>query len=249
MLIYKITNKINSKIYVGQTSKTIEDRLQRHIKEAKKKRNRYLYDAMNHYGYDNFIIEVIETDVDKNNIDDKETFWIKKLNTLIPNGYNMTKGGGGGNTLEFWDEDRKKELYRKQGDKRRGKRSPEWRESIRQAACLREQSKSEENKNIISNKISKTLKEKYQNGTIEVTIPKPKFGKDNWNHTEVDCEQVLKLIKLQWKMTDIAKKFNTTRATILNKLKQETGKTFVEWRREYGIKGSFGKVQRLDSDQ
>ena len=48
--IYKITNSINGKLYIGQTRKTIEERFQVHIKNAQKHINRYLYDAMNKYG-------------------------------------------------------------------------------------------------------------------------------------------------------------------------------------------------------
>lgn len=248
MIIYKITNKVNGKIYVGQTKKSVEDRFQRHIKAAKKKCNRYLYDAMNHYGYDNFIIEAIETDIEKERIDEREIFWIKELSTLAPNGYNMTKGGGGGYTVEFWDEERKKELYQKQAEKRKGK-TYKWSEEAREVAMLREKSKTPETKKTISDKISNTLKEKYENGEISVNVPSPKFGKDNWNYTEVDIDEVLRLIKLQWKMKDIAEKFNTTKATVVSKLKAGTGKTFIEWRKEYGIRGSFGKVQRIDPDQ
>ena len=49
--IYKITNEINNKIYIGQTKKTIEERFAAHIQKAKNHTNRYLYDAMNYYGY------------------------------------------------------------------------------------------------------------------------------------------------------------------------------------------------------
>ena len=45
--IYKITNSINGKLYIGQTRKTIEERFQAHLKNAQKHINRYLYDAMN----------------------------------------------------------------------------------------------------------------------------------------------------------------------------------------------------------
>ena len=55
--IYKIINLSNQKIYIGQTKKTIEERFQSHLKLAKNHVNRYLYDAMNKYGYNNFIIE------------------------------------------------------------------------------------------------------------------------------------------------------------------------------------------------
>lgn len=228
-------------MYVGQTKKSVEDRFQRHIKAAKKKCNRYLYDAMNHYGYDNFIIEVIEANIEKERIDEREKYWIKELSTMTPNGYNMTEGGGGGYTIEFWDEERKKELYLKQAEKRRGK-TRKWSEEERKAHILREKSKTPETKKAISDKISNTLKEKYESGDIEVNVPAPKFGKDNWNYTEVDIDEVLRLIKLQWRMEDIAQKFNTTRATIGSKLKAETDKTFTEWRKEYGIKRAFCKV-------
>ena len=55
--IYKITNLINNKLYIGQTKKTIEERFKAHIKVARQHKNRYLYDAMNKYGYENFKIE------------------------------------------------------------------------------------------------------------------------------------------------------------------------------------------------
>ena len=58
--IYKITNIINGHTYVGKTTKTIEQRLEEHQKKARQHPNRYLYDAMNCYGYDNFSIEEID---------------------------------------------------------------------------------------------------------------------------------------------------------------------------------------------
>lgn len=95
--IYKIVNKVNNKIYIGQTSKTIEERFKAHLQKANQHINRYLYDAMNHYGYDNFQIFEIEK-CDDNCMNEREIYWIEKLNTIMPNGYNMTKGGGGGDT-------------------------------------------------------------------------------------------------------------------------------------------------------
>jgi len=95
--IYKITNLINNKIYVGQTSKTIEERYETHLKNAQKHINRYLYDAMNHYGYDNFEIKEIEQ-CDNKDLDEREKYWIAYYDCITPNGYNMTAGGGGGNT-------------------------------------------------------------------------------------------------------------------------------------------------------
>lgn len=97
--IYKITNLINNKVYIGKTSSTVEERLKEHINDSKKERceKRPLYDAMNKYGIDNFIIEIVETDIPDKQINDKEQYYIKQYNSYVgfdnSNGYNATLGG------------------------------------------------------------------------------------------------------------------------------------------------------------
>ena len=54
--IYKIVNMINNKVYIGKTY-DINKRFNTHIKNAKNKLNRRLYDAMNKYGIENFTVE------------------------------------------------------------------------------------------------------------------------------------------------------------------------------------------------
>lgn len=90
--IYKITNKINGKIYIGQ-SVDPEYRFRKH-KEASKRNRTYeciLYDAMAKYGVENFEMEIIEKDIE--NYNEREIYWIKQLNSLRPNGYNIAAGG------------------------------------------------------------------------------------------------------------------------------------------------------------
>ena len=90
MIIYKITNKVNGKFYIGKTTKTIEQRFQRHYHNHKTG-STYLYKSMRKYGFKNFIIEAIEETVELN---EREIFWISELSPH----YNMTKGGDGGDT-------------------------------------------------------------------------------------------------------------------------------------------------------
>jgi group I intron endonuclease len=245
MKIYKIVNKNNSKIYVGKTSKSLEERFSGHLKCAKDKVNRYLYDSMNHHGYESFEILEIEECKSDEELNEHEKFWIKQLNSLYPNGYNMTDGGDGGNTVKHWSEEDRVRLYKSQGEKRKGPRSEQFKTTMSFASKIREQNKTEEQKAEVSQKISNTLKMKYKSGEIKSVTP-VNYGKDNWNYTEVDIGKVLELIKIQWKLVDIAKEFDTTAVTVGSKLKQATGKTFSEWRREYGIRGRYGSIKRID---
>lgn len=60
--IYKITNMINGKSYIGKTNLSIEKRFKEHCRDSKKERceNRPLYSAMNKYGIENFTVEQID---------------------------------------------------------------------------------------------------------------------------------------------------------------------------------------------
>ena len=98
--IYVITNLITNKQYIGQTIQTIKQRYATHISDAKNKiDNMYIHKSMNKYGVDNFIVEevdCVETDnMDEllNELNNLEKYYILSYNTLVPNGYNLTKGG------------------------------------------------------------------------------------------------------------------------------------------------------------
>lgn len=94
--IYVIKNLINNKQYVGQTV-DVEKRWKEHKLNAKRGTDTtiYLYNAMKEYGIDNFEFRVIEENIRLDEINDKEEYWIKELDTLRPNGYNLTLGGEG----------------------------------------------------------------------------------------------------------------------------------------------------------
>jgi len=102
MFIYQIENKINHKIYIGMTKEDdINTRLIKHIKRSKYNENRPLYSAFKKYGVNNFEISIIETCKTIEEMCEREKYWIKKLNSFVPNGYNISIGGEGGDTYTY----------------------------------------------------------------------------------------------------------------------------------------------------
>ncbi len=91
-LIYKITNAVNDKLYIGCTTNSIHRRWKGHL-SLLRHRNQYmrsaLYDAMKEEGIDKFSIEQIEECPDKKVMMDRERYWIRRLDCLVPNGYNL----------------------------------------------------------------------------------------------------------------------------------------------------------------
>lgn len=94
--IYKITNKINNKCYIGKTERTVEIRWKEHLKNINQYKDHLpLYKALYSYGKENFIVEELE-ECDTNIIDDREIYWIAYFNSYGKLGYNCTGGGEGG---------------------------------------------------------------------------------------------------------------------------------------------------------
>lgn len=97
--IYKITNDINEKIYIGKTYNSIEKRWKEHCKDAFKIsiENRPLYKAIQKYGIEHFNISLIE---ETSNPEERERFWIEYYGSFY-NGYNATLGGDGRPYIDY----------------------------------------------------------------------------------------------------------------------------------------------------
>lgn len=88
--IYKITNLLNNKVYIGQ-SVNPQKRWWQHCNSAQVHCDEYpIHNAIRKYGKDNFLFEVIEW---TGNYDNREMELIKQYNSISPNGYNISKGG------------------------------------------------------------------------------------------------------------------------------------------------------------
>lgn len=91
--IYIIKNKCNDKVYIGQTTQSIEERFKQHLKPSQIKRCKYkLYRAFDKYGVENFYCESLEENVPYEKLDEREIYYIEKYDSFH-NGYNSTAGG------------------------------------------------------------------------------------------------------------------------------------------------------------
>lgn len=88
-MIYLIINKVNGKRYIGKTTKTLEERWYRHIKDAEYGSDTFFHRAIRKHGAHNFSIEFLAE-----GLEEEEVKMIKAFNPE----YNMTQGGDGGDT-------------------------------------------------------------------------------------------------------------------------------------------------------
>ena len=89
--VYKITNTVNNKSYIGiSVNEPEKDRIQKHLSG---KGNRVLANAVKKYGKDAFTYEVLEANVFDEFLPDLEVAYIANCNTIAPHGYNLTHGG------------------------------------------------------------------------------------------------------------------------------------------------------------
>lgn len=110
--IYKITNKLNGKIYVGKTARTLDERMKEHLRKIET----YVERAIAKYGIDAFDVSVIE-ECDDEKLNEREIYWIAFYNCRRPNGYNLTDGGEGCTGLVLSSESRAKISKAKKGKK------------------------------------------------------------------------------------------------------------------------------------
>jgi group I intron endonuclease len=171
MLIYKITNLINKKVYIGQTVQSLKKRKNKHLSELrnKKRPNSHLTLSFHKFGENSFIFETIESCNSLSELSEREKFWIKHYKSNDKNfGYNETEGGTGTAGLN-------KAILKEMGLK--------VSKSLKGRKLSKEHSKKiglAQKGKIISleqrKKISETLKRKYKSGEL---ISKPSYVRGN----------------------------------------------------------------------
>lgn len=105
MIIYRCTNKINGKVYIGQTTKTLKHRVRMHVNSANAGSLILLHCAIRKYGLHNFDIVQIQTADSLQDLNALEIKFISFYDCLSPKGYNLKAGG---NNHEWHPEMREK---------------------------------------------------------------------------------------------------------------------------------------------
>ena len=95
MVIYKITNQSNNKVYIGQTSLSTNKRWKKHLEVSRGGSKTHFHRAIRKHGPEVFLVEVLDdTPTTKEELNEAEILYIKELQPE----YNMTRGGDGGDT-------------------------------------------------------------------------------------------------------------------------------------------------------
>lgn len=88
--LYKITNLLNNKNYIGVTNRNPEERFAEHKRSSSKS---FISKAIQSDGVENFSFEILLANIEDKDISNLECEYIKKYNSLLPNGYNADLGG------------------------------------------------------------------------------------------------------------------------------------------------------------
>jgi len=94
MIVYKATNKVNGKVYIGITIRTLKERMDQHLYQSKHGVKYKFQNALNKYGIDCFEWDVVDS---ANSIDELKNLEMKYIRQYdsFNNGYNSTRGGDG----------------------------------------------------------------------------------------------------------------------------------------------------------
>lgn len=176
----------SGKSYIGVTSRSVEERFNEHVRLAKRENIYHFHQAINKYGAESFITEILEENVPSTKIVESEKFWIKKFDSF-KNGYNMTEGGQGHTAgFKHTEETKKKiseshlgKILTDEHKKNIGLASSKQIHTVERRLEQSERMKGKKLSNETKKKISETLKTKMSGDGNGM------FGK---KHKRVTCE-------------------------------------------------------------
>ena len=176
-IIYCYTNRTTGKKYIGQTLHP-ERRKSSHLHEATKRNSQYYFHkSIRKYGIEEFYYEILE---ETDQLDERENYYIEKLNTLWPNGYNQTLCRNNSELMRNAISEGRKKWWKNLSEDEKQKRT-EYLGTIAKGCKHSEESKKKRSDSLkkylaenprpkrvwtteMKKKQSELLKEKYKNG-------------------------------------------------------------------------------------
>jgi len=247
-IIYKATNLINGKVYIGQTINKLSERIRGHKKSVFHKKNNkktVFHSALKSYGFNNFKWEIIDCGFSFKDLNKKEVYYIHFFNSKynkddIKSGYNLTDGGEGTVGIFVSDYTKSKLSEKTKGEKNTGSKLKE--EQVIEIKLNKDMS-------------NKELSKKY--GINSTGINRIKKG-ISWGHilpelNETENKRLTKEEILEIKKdntTDykvLAKKFNLKSASCISRIKR--GLAYKDLYPELNIKSELRKGDKLTQDQ
>jgi group I intron endonuclease len=217
MIIYRTTNLKNGKIYVGKDTKNSKNYLGSGV---------LLKKAIKKYGKENFIKEILETCENEEQLNEREKFWINKLNSNIF-GYNLTDGGTGGDT--FSKNPNKEDIRCKLRDRIVSDDILEKRKQN----LIQYHFRSGENHPNFGKKQTETTKEKRKQTFLKNGFTSPMFGKKHNEETKRKISEKKKGTILseetKQKMRNAANKEKKQKIFICPYCEKEGGNTMFRW--------------------
>ena len=209
MIIYKVINTINRKVYIGATIQPLEQRKKEHLSRAKQGSKFTFHVAIRKYGFDNFVWEVLEHCNSVVEMNKREIYYISLYGTYNKKGYNMTKGGDG----------RRGPLSEKAKEKLRGNKNFLGKtHTLEVRKRLSEVNKG--NKHALGRVVSEETKRKISNsekGKIVSQESKLKMSKSK--SYSLPVEEIVEKNKLGQSMKILAIEYNVSYTAIRNRIK------------------------------
>ena len=185
MIIYKVTNNVNHKCYIGQTIQKLNNRIRSHKYGSKSNNPMIISRAIHKHGWDNFSWEIICECKTKEELDEMEFHYIKQYHSHVSEyGYNLSVGGHGPVGIKQTDERRKhqSDIMTGKGNSMYGKKhSKETRELISSIISKIQKGKNNPNYGNTGNKnpLSKQYEITFPDNHIEIITGMKQFCRDH----------------------------------------------------------------------
>lgn len=223
-IIYSYTNKINNKIYIGQTTDPVRRKYNHEYASHYENAGDYntpFHRAIRKYGFENFEYKVLADEIDdKDLLNQLEKYYIKKFDSLVPNGYNVSEGGSNASPHD-WTSEQKFNYSLKRGSL-----------TEEEIIFLRVAYKNHESP-------MKIYEEKYRdklhkNAFMNIWVGKryslimPEVFEDKGRHTKLTAEAAKKIRedreRYNLSYAKLSKKYNVSESTIADVIKNRTWK-------------------------